>query len=147
MGNNCFIKSSLNALLFRIIPMRQAVLGIFLLMFFLGASAQSNFTVTSVSTSEVFTKTTQPSQAFWIINTQFNGGGQSITGTITPDSIKGFTNGKAYPKDPLSITTETVNEQIFYEVVNEGVPIYKYRVQTFDALELRGAKAHRVLFS
>ncbi|MDO8537701.1 MAG: M64 family metallopeptidase, partial [archaeon] len=104
---------------------------IFLLALFV--YAQENFTVSSVSTSDVITRTTQPSQVYWIINTQFNGGGQYITGTINPNTIKGFMNGKASSSQPLTITAEAVNEQVFYDVSNEGVPIYKYRVESFDA--------------
>ncbi|MEK6833097.1 MAG: hypothetical protein AABY32_03545 [Nanoarchaeota archaeon] len=98
------------------------------------AFAQSNgFTVTSVSTSSVVTKTTNPTTVYWIINTQLNGGGQSIAGTIDPSTIKSFMGGKLYTKQSLSINIDSVNENVFYDVINEGVPIYKYRLQTFDA--------------
>jgi hypothetical protein len=95
--------------------------------------AQSTgFTVTSVSTSDIFTKTTEPSSVYWIVNTQFNGGGQSIVGIVDPDTVKNFMGGKAYTTQPLSIQVNSVNEQVDYEVVNEGVPIYKYSIETYQ---------------
>lgn len=92
-------------------------------------------TVTSVSTSDVITKSTEPSKVYWIINTQLNGGGQSITGTVEPSTVKNLMGGKVYTKQPLSINVESVEEQVFYEVVNEGIPISKYKLQTFLAPE------------
>ncbi len=98
------------------------------------ANAQSEgFIVNSVSTSSVITKTSDPATVYWIINTQFNGGGQSLTGTISPSTIKNLMGGKVYTKQPLSISVSSVDEQVFYEVVNEGIQIYKYQLETFDA--------------
>ncbi|MBI4895307.1 MAG: hypothetical protein HY831_02320 [Candidatus Aenigmarchaeota archaeon] len=91
------------------------------------------FTVTSVTTSSVVSKTTDPSTVFWIINTQLNGGGQSLTGTITPDDIKDKTNGKVYTKTPLSIEVNSLKEDVFYEVENEGIPVYVYTGSYNDA--------------
>lgn len=107
---------------------------LFLLFLSISVYAQAQgFTVTSVSTSSVVTKDTDPATVFWIINTQLNGGGQSITGTLEPSTIKNLMGGKAYTKQKLSIDVNSVSEQVFYDVVDEGVPIYKYKEQTFDA--------------
>ena len=54
------------------------------------------FTVTSVSTTSVISKNTDPTTVFWIINVQLNGGGQAISGTISPETIKGFMDGDAF---------------------------------------------------
>lgn len=91
--------------------------------------------VTSVSTSEVITKNTDPSTTYWIINTQFNGGGQSISGTIYPSTVRNLMDGGVYTKLPLSIDVSSVEEQAFYEVINEGIPIHKYSQQAFLAPE------------
>ncbi len=104
-----------------------------LIAHFSSALTASGFTVSSVSTSSVVTKTTDPATVYYIITTQFNGGGQSITGTISPDTIKTFMGGKLYSKQPLSIDVSSVSEQVFYDVINEGVPIYRYKLETFDA--------------
>jgi hypothetical protein len=93
------------------------------------------FTVTSVTPSSVITKSTVPSTFYWLINTQLNGGGQSITGSIDPSVIKGFMNGKAYSKWPLNIEVTSNSEQVFYDVVNEGVSVYRYDKQTYTAPE------------
>lgn len=90
------------------------------------------FTVTSVSTSEVISKSTDPTKTYWIINTQLSGGGQAIAGAINPEDIKRFTGGKYTTKQPISIEVKTSNEQIFYNVINEGVPIYKYSLTTTE---------------
>lgn len=92
-------------------------------------------TVTSISTSDIITKSTEPSKVYWIINTQLNGGGQSISGIVDPSTVKNLMGGKVYTKQPLSINVESVEEQVFYEIVNEGIPIYKYKLQTFLAPE------------
>jgi hypothetical protein len=95
--------------------------------------AQSEgFTVSSVSTSSVITKDTDPAKTYWIINTQFNGGGQSIVGTVSPDTVKSFMGGKVYTKQNLSIQVTSVNEQVAYEVVNQAVPIYEYSIEVFE---------------
>ena len=86
----------------------------------------SGFTVTSVSTSDVITRTTQPSSVYWLINTNFNGGGQSLTGTLDPNTVKSFMGGKIYTKQPFTVTVSSIDETVFYEVVNQGVQIYKY---------------------
>lgn len=91
------------------------------------------FTVTSASTSEVFTKTTDPSTVYWLINVQIDGGGQSIVGTIDPSVIKNLMGGKVYTKKNFSINIDSVNEQVTYEIINEGVSIYKYKLESFDA--------------
>lgn len=110
------------------------VILIFTLIFIPIALAQSQgFTVSSVSTSSVITKSTNPSTVYWIINTQFNGGGQAIAGTIDPDTVKNFMNGKVYTKQPLSIAVTSNDEQVFYEVTNEAISVYHYKLQTFDA--------------
>lgn len=93
------------------------------------------FTVSSISTSSVVTKDTDPATVYWIINTQFNGGGQSLTGTVSPDTVKGFMGSKLYTKQPLSITAQSANEQVFYDVINQGVPVYKYAVQTYNGVQ------------
>ena len=110
------------------------LIGFILIIFSEVVFAQSSgFTVTSVSTSSVVTRTTDPVTVYWIINTQLNGGGQSITGTIDPPTIKSFMGNKLYTKQPLSIEVNSVNENAFYEIINEGILIYKYKLQTFDA--------------
>src|SRR3989344_826911 len=110
------------------------LIGFILIIFSEVVFAQSSgFTVTSVSTSSVVTRTTDPTTVYWIINTQLNGGGQSITGTIDPSTIKSFMGNKLYTKQPLSIEINSVNENAFYEIINEGILIYKYKLQTFDA--------------
>lgn len=91
------------------------------------------FTVTSVSTSEVFTKNTNPGQVYWVINVQIDGGGQSITGTIDPSLIKNFMNGKVYTKKNFKIDIKSVNEQVLYDISNEGKGIYRYKFLRFDA--------------
>ncbi len=90
-------------------------------------------TVTSVSTSDVITQTTQPSTVYWIINGQLNGGGQSLTGTVDPSMVKNFMGGKVYTSQPLNIQITSQNEQVSYDILNEGVPIYEYTVQSFNA--------------
>lgn len=111
-----------------------ALFALVLIVHFGSASAASGFTVSSVSTSSVVTKTTDPATVYYIINTQFNGGGQFITGTISPDTIKkSFVGGKLYSKQPLKIDVNSASEQVFYEIVNEGIPVYKYKLQTLDA--------------
>lgn len=105
-----------------------------ILFIFPNVFAQSEgFTVTSISTSSVITNKTNPKDVFWIINTQFNGGGQFITGTITQDTFKSFMGNKVYPKKALNITASAAYEQAIYEIQNEGVRIYKYELQTFEA--------------
>lgn len=107
------------------------VLVMFSILLSTNALAQgSGFTVTSVSTSSVITKSTDPSTVYWIINTQFNGGGQGLAGTIDPDVVKSFMGGKVYTKQPISITVDAVNEQVMYNIVNEAIPIYRYNLQT-----------------
>lgn len=91
------------------------------------------FTVTSVSTSEVFTKITDPSTVYWIINVQIDGGGQSITGTIDPSTIKNFMNGKVYTNKNFRIDINSANEQVVYDIIDEGVRINKYQLESFDA--------------
>lgn len=90
------------------------------------------FTVTSVSVSDVVTRETSPASVYWIINTQLNGGGQSLTGMISPEQVKNFMGGKLYTRQPFSINVDSVDETVFYEVVNEAVPIYKYTVTTLQ---------------
>ncbi|MBU1165889.1 hypothetical protein KKF81_02995, partial [Candidatus Micrarchaeota archaeon] len=102
---------------------------------FIVFSQSEGFTVTSISTSDVITKTTEPSQVYWIVNTHFNGGGQHLTGTVTPLDVKTLTGGDYYTAYPFTISVTTSNEEIFYNVINEGVPIYRYEVQTFDGLK------------
>ncbi len=113
--------------------MRSVILLLIALAFVPISYADEGLTVTSVSTSDVITKTTEPSSVYWIINANLNGGGQSITGTVSPDEVKSEMNGKVYSKQPLSITVSSTNEQVFYEVINEGQPIYKYTTVLLDA--------------
>lgn len=109
--------------------------GLFVLMGILQAADSSGFTVTSISTSDVITKTTEPSRVYWIINTHFNGGGQYLTGTVNPQDVKALTGGRYYTRQPLQISAETAEEEVIYNVINEGVPIYKYEIQTLDGLK------------
>ena len=98
-------------------------------------SAQGEgFTVTSVSTSDIITNETNLVEAWWIINTQFTGGGQAITGTITQNTIKNLHKDKLQPKKVLNIIAQAVNETATYEIVNEGTPIYKYDLITYEGL-------------
>jgi hypothetical protein len=110
------------------------VLAFFLILLVTPVFAQSTgFTVTSVSTSSVITKDTDPAKTYWIINTQLNGGGQSITGTLDPATVKSYMNNKVYTNKSLSIQVTSDNEQVFYDVINEGVPVYHYNLVTYDA--------------
>lgn len=114
----------------------RITIGISMLIFLLVTNASAigqGFTVTSVSTSEVFTKNTDPGQVYWVINVQIDGGGQSITGTIDPSVIKNFMNGKVYTKKNFKIDIISVNEQVVYDISNEGKGIYRYELQSFDA--------------
>ncbi len=104
---------------------------LFLFLSSLAIAQGQGFTVTSVSTSSVVTKNTDPIQVYWIVNTQLTGGGQAITGTISPETVKSFMGNKLYTNKSLLIEASTVDEQIFYEIQNEGIGIYKYKGQTF----------------
>ena len=70
------------------------------------------FTVSSVSTTSTFTHETSPSEEYWIVETQLNGGGQSIFGVITPDDIKNKMGGKVYTEKPFSISVSSVGESM-----------------------------------
>ncbi len=128
------IKTSENKNITRKICLVLAIFGTLLIGISGTASAiGQGFTVTSVSTSEVFTKNTDPSTVYWIINVQIDGGGQSITGTIDPSVIKNFMNGKVYTKKNFKIDINSVNEQVVYDIRNEGIGIYNYNKQFFNA--------------
>jgi hypothetical protein len=107
------------------------ILIVFLILFPVVEAQAQGFTVTSVSTSDVITKKTDPATVWWLINTQLNGGGQSITGSIEPSTIKNFMGGKIYTTQTLSLGVDSLNEQVFYDVINEGTPIYRYKLETF----------------
>jgi hypothetical protein len=112
--------------------MKNAAVILFLCLVSTSILHSEGFTVTSVSTSSIITRTTQPASVYWIINANFNGGGQSLTGTLDPNTVKSFMGGKVYTKQPFSVSVNSMDETIFYEVVNEGVQVYKYSYYTED---------------
>jgi len=109
---------------------KKAAFTLIFFMLSLNLVHSDGVTVTSVSSTAVFTKTTDPSTVYWLVNTQLNGGGQYITGVVTPDTVKNYMSGKAYTKQPFNIEITANNEQIFYEVRNEGYPIYEYSLSS-----------------
>lgn len=101
---------------------------IFILIFSLSLSSASGVTVTSVSTSSVITKDTEPSSVEWIINTNLDGGGQSLTGTVTSEAMKSFLGeNNPHPDKTLSISVSAVDEEAIYSVDNEkNIGVYYY---------------------
>ncbi len=101
----------------------------FIFLLSLVYSSGEGFTVTSVSTSDVITNSTNLSSTYWIINTQFTGGGQAITGTITPELAKSLNTSNLEPRKAIIITAQSIDESATYDIINEGVSIYKYDLQ------------------
>jgi len=93
----------------------------------IGLEAGRNFDVNSISTSQVVSPESDLSQVWWLIDTTFTGGGQSIVGTITPAETEEMTNGVYRADYPLSITSDIVNEFVRWDIqVQPLQDVYKY---------------------
>ncbi len=100
----------------------------------IGASLISpGFEVNSISATEYITPQTNLAGVWFLINTVFNSGGQSIVATITPDETKLKSSYKT--KYPLTITVSPVKETVNIPIVNDGDVlggIYEYRLSYID---------------
>lgn len=104
-----------------------------------GASLISpGFEVNSISATEYITPQTDLSGVWFLINTVFNSGGQSIVATITPEDTKLKSGYKT--KYPLTITVSPVKETVNIPIVNDGDVlggIYEYRLRYVDGWIVR----------
>ncbi len=81
-------------------------------------------TVLSMSPTSVISSNSNLQGIWWLINAKTNGG-QSLSGTLNPTDARTI-DGGYLTKNPLSITVSAVNENINYNIVNTGNPVYKY---------------------
>lgn len=101
-------------------------------------SGSTGFTLTSISLLDesgravIVSKDSDLSALNWVINLSANGGGQSLTGTISKDQIFDGTN-KA--NNPLSITLDAVDETVEYKVSGQPINVYEYYLTTGRNLE------------
>jgi len=100
--------------------------------FFMTVGFGEGFTVTSISTSQVITEDTNLRDAWFFVNVVANGGAQSVVGTITPEETKAMSGYET--EYPLEIKMSTVSEDVYYNIRNDGIPIYQYRMVEVGAL-------------
>jgi|GEM_PF-5585957 len=81
-------------------------------------------TIKSMSSNvNIISQDTDLSGIWWLISA-YTGGGQSISGTLTPEQTKQLTSYQT--KYPLEIKVSALNEKINYEIQNTGTQIYYY---------------------
>ena len=85
----------------------------------------SDFTVTSISTSQVISNDQDVEGAWFLINTVL-GGGQHITGVIDPSEFKRQSGYET--EESLTLKADVKGEQIDYTINNEARSIYKYSI-------------------
>jgi len=81
------------------------------------------FTVNSISATKVISNDADLETANFIITVTANGGGQSLSGTIQPSTIKSLTGYDV--NVPITIDMSGVSEQLEYAIKNEG-SLYVY---------------------
>jgi hypothetical protein len=88
-------------------------------------------TIKSMSSNvNVISQDTDLSGVWWLINA-YTGGGQSISGTLTPEDTKQLTGYQT--KYPLNIKVSALNEKINYEIQNTGTQVYTYTDTTLKS--------------
>ena len=101
-------------------------------------SITKGFTVTSVSVdTPIITQSTDLKNVKYIVNTVFDGGGQSISGRVTPYDIAQKSDYESQYDFVLSATA--LNENIAYPIQNTGQNVYKYRMETVTVGGCSGA--------
>ena len=93
--------------------------------------ASSGFIVQSASLTPTIYPGHPNAQSQWIVTVSMNGGGQSLSGTLTNSSIASYCtncNGSS-PAYPLNINAQTNSEQALYIINNQPTPI-----KTFSTL-------------
>ena len=101
-------------------------------------SITKGFTVTSVSVdTPIISESTNLQNVKYIVNTVFDGGGQSISGRITPYDIAQKSDHESQYDFVLSATA--LNENIAYPIQNTGQRVYKYRMETVTVGGCSGA--------
>jgi hypothetical protein len=89
------------------------------------------FTITSVSLSKIVQKGQPLTDTWWTINTVWNGGVNSILGTITPDQTKGLAANGYTTQYPITISGGTVSQSAKYGIQNsQRQTIYTYTVSS-----------------
>lgn len=123
---------------------KQIVIGFFLVVL-LGLFASNTFsvvqgfTVTSVSVdTPIISDSTNLKNVKYIVNTVFDGGGQSISGRVTPFDISQKSDHESQYDFVLSATA--LDENIAYPIKNTGQGVYKYSMKTVEVGGCSGAE-------
>lgn len=97
-----------------------------------GISDSGGFSITSISNEFGNIAIGDFSGLNWIITTVWDGGSQSLVGTITPAQTKAIGDPAYESEFPLTIEVTALEERAVYSTTGASQPIYRYDLSTLQ---------------